>query len=221
MTGDLLLSLVLVSVLTVLVTYAWVQYRHAPSPARVMKEGGTFLLGERLMSIAYKLITPLVDRLAEKNIHPKTITWLSLPLGAASGISAAVGFWSCAAFMLLLSGLCDMLDGALARIQLNASSSGAALDSVIDRYVEFFVFLGIALHFRNSTAVVVFIICALFGSMMVTYSSAKAEALQMQPPRGFMKRSERITYLITGFLVTPWFPLLGLTTKDAILIIIG
>ena len=221
MNGDRLLSLTIIGVSVGMLLYAWIRYRVASTPARVKRERGTFLLGEKFMSVVYHLFTPVIDWLALHNTNPNLLTWLSLPLGAFSGIAAATGVWSVAALMLMLSGLCDLLDGAIARKQGKASHSGALLDSMIDRYVEFFVLLGISLYFFYSSAVVVLAFSALFGSLLVTYSTAKAEALQMRPPRGFMKRPERITYLFLGLLVAPWFPSMGFKVEGAMLITLG
>lgn len=221
MNSDLILSLSVVCISICFLLYGWIRYRSNPSPARVSKEGGTFLLSERVMSVAYYLVTPLTNVLAKRNIHPDLLTWLSLPLGVLSGYAVATGRWSLAALLLMLSGLCDMLDGAVARKLNKDRPSGAVLDSLLDRYVEFFVLMGVIVHFIHSTELVVLTFCALFGSLLVTYSTAKAEALRMRVPRGFMKRPERMAYLIVGFLVTPLFPFYDVSTLVPVMITIG
>ena len=115
MNGDCLLSVLLLLGITVLARYGWLRYRTLATPVRIRQEGGTLLLRETVMSIAYHLAMPLLDELSRRNFRANQVTWASLPLGLLAGTFAAFGIWSVAALFLLLSGLCDLLDGALAR----------------------------------------------------------------------------------------------------------
>jgi phosphatidylglycerophosphate synthase len=69
---------------------------------------------------------------------------------------------------------------------------------VLDRYVEFFFLAGLMVYFSGAPWYQLTAITALFGGFMVTYSTAKAEALRLAPPRGWMKRPERLVWLIAG-----------------------
>jgi CDP-diacylglycerol---glycerol-3-phosphate 3-phosphatidyltransferase len=191
--------------------------------ARVTREGGSAFLGERLMHLGYGWIDALARGCARLGLSAATLSWLSLALGAVSGALAGAGLPGSAAWLLALSGLCDGLDGAVARIRGTASRGGAVLDSSLDRYVEFFLFAGLLWFFRGSPLAQLTAVTALFGGFMVTYSTAKAEALQTKPPRGWMKRAERLVWLAGGFAVAAssglagWSPAPVLLTVCAII----
>jgi phosphatidylglycerophosphate synthase len=89
-----------------------------------------------------------------------------------------------------------------------ASDAGEILDSVVDRYVEFFFLSGLIVYYRQTLALQALALLALLGTFMVSYSTAKAEALQVSPPKGSMRRPERAVYLILGAALSavtiPW-----------------
>jgi phosphatidylglycerophosphate synthase len=165
---------------------------------RVTREGGTFFLPERVMHTGYAWIDLLARVAGGAGLSADAVSWLSLGLGLAAGGLVAVGWLGCAAWALALSGLCDGLDGAVARRQGTSSPAGAVLDSVLDRYVEFFFLAGLVVYFAGAPWRQLAVVTALFGGFMVTYSTAKAEALRLTPPRGWMKRPERLVWLIAG-----------------------
>ena len=107
--------------------------------------------------------------------------------------------------MILIGGLCDSLDGSLARYGGKVTRFGALLDSATDRYSEFVMFFGIIVHFMtvkdSRTSVIAFL--ALSGSIMVSYSRARAESLGFDAKSGFMQRAERIVFLGAGALFHP------------------
>ncbi len=107
--------------------------------------------------------------------------------------------------LILLGGLCDSLDGNLARATGKATRSGALLDSVIDRYSEFVMFLGIAAYFITMKNYLIFAVTffALCGSIMVSYTRARAESLGFESKAGMMQRAERIVFLGAGALFHP------------------
>jgi CDP-diacylglycerol--glycerol-3-phosphate 3-phosphatidyltransferase len=173
--------------------------RRPAAPAeRVTREGGTMFLGAAVMQRGYALAQPLVAGAIRLGVSPDAITWASLVFGAGSGAALAAGLPGCAAWLLGLRGLCDLLDGAVARATGRAGAAGAALDSVLDRYVEFFFHAGALYLFAGHAPAQLAVLAALFGAMMITYSTAKAEALGLTPPRGWMKRPERIVWLLGG-----------------------
>ena len=171
---------------------------------RVTQQGGTFFLGLNLMHAGYWMLQPVVRWCAAKRVSPSLVTWLSLIPALAAAVSAAVGHWGIAAWFLLASALSDVLDGAIARETGAMSAAGAVLDSVLDRYAEFIFFAGLFVYYRNALPVQLLILAAMIGSFLVSYSSAKAEAMRTTPPRGSMKRSDRLTVLVVGTAVAPW-----------------
>ena len=113
------------------------------------------------------VISPLENLLARKGWNPNLITCLSFGFS----LVGCVFFWQewlfLAGWMVLFAGTLDMLDGRIARKTGRVSSRGAFFDSVLDRYGELFIFLGLAALFRESILLVV-VLLALAGSLMVS-----------------------------------------------------
>lgn len=176
---------------------------------RVVQQGQTFVLGFNLMHAGFWMLQPVVRVCVRLGISPSAVTWLSLLPAAAGAVAAATGHWGLAAWCLLAGGLLDVLDGALARALVRTSEAGAVLDSALDRYVEFLFFAGVFIYYDGHLVVQALVMAALLGSFQVTYSSAKAEALGLPPPRGIMRRSDRLALMIVGSAFAPvahqWF----------------
>ena len=99
--------------------------------------------------------------------------------------------------ILGFAGLMDTMDGRLARLYGMKTTFGAFFDSVIDRYSEFVMFLGVILyfHFFGNFLGVVLSFIALIGSIMVSYTRSRAESLGIDCSVGFMQRPERIVFM--------------------------
>ena len=123
------------------------------------------------------------------------LSFLSLFTGLGAGISFTVSpFWG--GVLTLIAGFLDTLDGALARELDQARKRGAFLDSVLDRYAEFFILLGIWTYFlRQGSAtplITITLFLVVFGSVMVSYAKARAEGLGISCLVGLFQRAERI-----------------------------
>jgi CDP-diacylglycerol---glycerol-3-phosphate 3-phosphatidyltransferase len=187
---------------------------------RVERQGGSVLLGKRLMEIAYWSLQPVGQILVTLGITPNQISWASLVLGGVAGVFLAYGKFGSAALCASLSALFDALDGMVAHATGSTSRAGEVLDSAIDRYTEFFLLAGAVLHYREYPSLQIAALFAFMGSFMVSYSSAKAEALQMRPPPGIMRRPERAFYLIIGATLSAlpigWNEIAGLAAPAGI-----
>jgi CDP-diacylglycerol--glycerol-3-phosphate 3-phosphatidyltransferase len=189
--------------------------------ARVEREGGTVFLGKGVMNLGYLWVERLASLAMRLRLGASAISWISLGLGALSGWLAGGGCLAAAAWALALSGLCDGVDGAVARRDGTATPAGSVLDSALDRYVEFFFCAGLVYYFRGSALAQLTVLFALFGGFMVTYSTAKAEALGIRPPRGWMKRPERLVWLIAGASLAEAAPWAGLEKSAPVLLAAG
>jgi phosphatidylglycerophosphate synthase len=136
-------------------------------------------------------------------VTPNVITSISLALGAGAGIAMWQGAFGVGALLSLLAGIGDALDGQVARLGGRASDAGEVFDAAADRYVELFFLGGIVLHYTGEPAVQALALATLGGSFMVSYSSAKAEALLVTSPRVPMRRPERAVYLTMAAALTP------------------
>jgi phosphatidylglycerophosphate synthase len=152
----------------------------------------------------YKVINPFVRLLIKAGLTPNMVTLIGLLLnigvavifvfGAEESKRGDMSYVGWAGALVLFAGLFDMLDGQVARIGKMSSRFGAMFDSVLDRYSELIMFLGICYylvshHYFLSS---LFAFIALIGSMMVSYTRARAEGLGIELKSGLMQRPERV-----------------------------
>lgn len=171
--------------------------------ARVDAQGSTLPFGRTLMELAYWVMTPVGRRLSRLGVTADAITATSLWVGAAAGVMASLGRFGVAAGLFACSALGDMLDGIVARESRTASDGGQVFDAAADRYTEFFFLGGLAIWYRENAALLALVLLALVGSFMVSYGTAKAEAMQISPPRTAMRRPERAACLVAGVTLAP------------------
>ena len=175
---------------------------------RIDCHGGSRLLSKGAMELGYWILHPAARLLAFLGITPNTVSWASLGFGFLAGVCLAAGHFGFGAICATISGLLDSVDGMVARISGVASDAGEVLDAAVDRYVEFFFLSGLIIYYREIPVLQVLALLALLGSFMVSYSTTKAEALNVDPPKGTMRRPERAVYLTLGAtlsaLTIPW-----------------
>ncbi len=142
-------------------------------------------------------LEPSLERL---ELSPLTLTYSQIGCSALAGLAYARGAVFVGGWCVLASGILDLLDGGLARRTNQVSRRGAFLDSVIDRYAEFVTFLGLGVFFGGSWLVFI-VVFGLFGSLMVSYTRARAEGLGVECRGGLMQRGERYVLLsLSSFL---------------------
>ena len=177
-------------------------------------------LKERLRTLAHALLDPLVSAAIRIGLTANGLTVLGLGLSAGAGLAFFDGHSRLGALLLLVAGLCDILDGQVARRSGGETRFGAFFDSTLDRLSEALVLLGIlGFCFRNLAALVldparvveqaeaglypatwavvgVTAMLALTGSFLVSYTRARAEGLGLECKVGWFERPERLTLLI-------------------------
>jgi len=165
----------------------------------------------------FKIVGPVADLFARAGIHPNILSIAGLLLSVAAGVIYCQGSFFWAAWVVVLAGICDTLDGRIARQTNKKSDFGAFFDSTLDRYSDMFIFIGLAYYFAGgrpflmtlqgggtpevSPWTVLAIIFAIAGSFMVSYTRARAEGLGLECKTGMMQRPERITLLVIGSLL--------------------
>jgi phosphatidylglycerophosphate synthase len=147
-------------------------------------------------------VHPLERFLIKTRVNPNWITLTALFFAALSGVLLAFGQFGLGGWVYVFSGICDVFDGRVARKTNRVTASGSILDSVLDRYAEFFIFAGLAVFYAGSW-VFLFVLFALFGSMMVSYVRAKAESMKISCTVGRFQRAERLVYLGAGLALSP------------------
>jgi len=148
-----------------------------------------------------RLFQPLVRFLVSHSIAPNLLTWSGLLLSAGGGGLLSRGFFRPAGLAVALGGICDILDGEVARTSLKVTSFGQFIDSVVDRYSEFFLLLGAFLYYLvRAPGFALLTLLAMFGSLMVSYARARAEGIGAPCKIGVLDRPGRMTIIILGAL---------------------
>jgi CDP-diacylglycerol--glycerol-3-phosphate 3-phosphatidyltransferase len=171
---------------------------------RVKRDQGSALFGARVMQMGYWGLDPIGRALAALGVSANVVSASSLVFGVAAGAGLAMGHFGVAAALALVSALSDALDGMVARYTGTASNSGEILDAAVDRYVEFAFLGGLVIHDRDHLPRMALALAAILGSFMVSYATAKAEAMGVPAPRGAMRRPERAMYLTLGAACCPF-----------------
>lgn len=166
-------------------------------------EGSRISLEEVLRKIVKTPLDAIASFLLRIRMQPNHITFLGLLGSIAAGVLIAFGHLLWAGLLAAIMAPLDAVDGAMARLKGNPTIFGSFFDSVIDRYDELFLLAGLTYHFiqQANTWGVMLTFGAAAGSVLVSYTRAKAEALGLNAKVGFMTRIERSIVLIIGLLV--------------------
>lgn len=181
-----------------------------PQDEETLKRGSTVLVGMFLRHYFFWVIQPLWNVLYRSGLPANALSMLSGLLGVSSGVAVAAGRFTLGGWLFLASGILDVMDGRIARIRKEANPAGAALDSVLDRYVDSAMLMGLAWYYRDSW-VLLPVLGALLGTSLVPYVRARGEGLGINLRGGAMQRLERVLFLGVGVALSPifeaiWFP---------------
>lgn len=153
-----------------------------------------------------RFVHPLSKRLHRFDFGANGLSLVAL-LAAVAGGAAFVFEPVVGGALYLVSGTVDTLDGAVSRRAGTASRAGAFLDSVLDRYAELLILLGVLGFYaqagRLSAAVALITLLAGYGSWMVSYTQSRAEGLSIDCSYGWFERPERVLLLALGGIVSP------------------
>jgi len=155
----------------------------------------------------YRIIEPVTRWLVRRRVHPNFLTTLGFLVTLAAGLLYDQDHVRVAGLFVLLGGVFDIFDGRVARVSGLASKFGSFYDSTLDRISEIVVFLGLASLYNDYRAdltditMIYVIFLAMGGSLMVSYTRARAEALGLDCSVGLMQRAERVVLLGLGSLV--------------------
>ncbi len=145
-----------------------------------------------------KLTEPVVSALVEARVHPNALSTAGFLVTSTSGFFFHQHHVRTAGFLILLGGLFDLLDGTVARRTGLASSFGAFYDSTLDRLSEIIVYLGLLSLYNDyrlelgDVGMIYAVMLAMAGSIMISYTRARAEALGIPCTVGLMQRAERV-----------------------------
>jgi phosphatidylglycerophosphate synthase len=162
--------------------------------AEVASRPASKLLGRYLRHYIMWVLGPYERSLVKLRVTPNALTFASFVVACVSAVCFALGNFGAGGWLYLLTGILDILDGRIARATGKVTTGGAFFDSVMDRYAELVVFSGLAIYYRESWALYVVMLASL-GSIMVSYTRARGEALGVNVSIGTMQRPERLFYL--------------------------
>ncbi|HAF08417.1 MAG: CDP-alcohol phosphatidyltransferase [candidate division TA06 bacterium 32_111] len=156
------------------------------------------MVNDRIKNLFRSFFSPIVNIFILLKIHPNFLTITGSLISLCAGLLYTKGFFVYGGLVLLFGSLYDTFDGMVARKTNKVSDFGAFLDSTLDRFNEFFVLTGISIFFyRNKMEIYSLItIFAIFSSIMVSYTRARAEGLGIECKKGLMGRVERMIFLI-------------------------
>lgn len=155
----------------------------------------------------YKIIEPVTAGLVRLGVHPNAITTVGFATTVVAGILYHEDHVRTAGLFVLLGGLLDIFDGRVARESGLASKFGSFYDSTLDRISEIVVFIGLVSLYSGygmtlgDIGMIYMIVLAMAGSLMVSYTRARAESMGLDCTVGFMQRAERVVLLGLGSLL--------------------
>ncbi|MDH4264391.1 MAG: CDP-alcohol phosphatidyltransferase family protein [Deltaproteobacteria bacterium] len=162
-------------------------------------------LGDQLDPFLYRT-SLLVQRMGLK---PNTLTFIGMGLNGLASWALAEGEWLQGASLIVLAGFFDILDGAMARNCNEASSFGSFLDSVIDRYSDLSLLVGLLIFYSRQGIILYQVLMglSLMGTALVPYTRARAETIIPQCNVGIMERPERILLIFLGAAIPVIMPI--------------
>lgn len=158
-------------------------------------------------------VAVVVEGLHRLGVTPNMVTYTGFALTIGTAIVLGSGAFVWGGVLLLFASLLDLVDGSLARATSQSSTFGAFLDSTLDRYSESVTFLALAWHYSSVSGgqwAILLVFLTIIGSLMVSYTRARAEALSIDCKEGWMQRPERIALLIFGLLTGWMLPVLAI-----------
>ena len=156
------------------------------------------------------IINRIVRWLALSRIHPNVLTFLGLVINIWAACLFAAGSFFWAGVVVIAAGLFDMVDGRVARATSQVTRFGGFFDSVIDRYSDLALFMGLLVYYAtiNRFFYIVLTAVVMTGSVMVSYTRARAENAIPKCKVGFLERPERVVLIIIGALFNRMAPVL-------------
>ncbi|MFN0279770.1 MAG: CDP-alcohol phosphatidyltransferase family protein [Pyrinomonadaceae bacterium] len=153
------------------------------------------------------IIDAMVRALASAGVPPNILTTIGVTVNMGCAVLFAFGEFFWAGILLIVANLFDMLDGNVARLTGKVTKYGSFLDSSLDRLSDMTVFFGIMIFYsrnvpQHSLLNVILAGLGMICSVMVSYTTARSEALGVKANVGFLQRPERIVLLIIGALST-------------------
>lgn len=157
-----------------------------------------------------KVVVVIVRGLALARIDPNLLTFIGLVINIVAAVLLAAGQFRTAGFVIIAAAIFDMVDGRVARTTNRVTRFGGFFDSVVDRYSDLALLMGLLVYYAsvNRFFYVVLTAIVMTASVMVSYTRTRAEHAIPRCKVGFMERPERIVLFIIGALFNRMAPVL-------------
>lgn len=168
-------------------------------PAEILSDG------------VHRLAEPVGRVVAKTRVPPNVLTILGFLFNVGVAWIISQGHFPIAGFLIIVAGIFDLLDGAVARHTNRVTRFGALLDSTLDRLSEAVLLFGLLWYFawqQDTSLEVILIFAIIVGSLLISYVRARAEGLGLDAEVGIMRRTVRILTLSIGLMLSPFEPLL-------------
>lgn len=174
--------------------------RNRPRDADVARRSASAFLGFWIRDWLMWVIGPAERALVGAGVSPDVFNYLGVAFGAAAGWAFAEGALALGGWAILFGGLADVFDGRIARARGLTSRYGAFMDSTLDRFAEAFSFVGVTWYLSATPFGAAVSVLAISGSLLVSYTRARGEAVGVSGTGGVMQRAERLVLLALGGL---------------------
>jgi len=156
------------------------------------------------------IVDKIVRALALSRINPNFLTFLGLVINIVAAWQFARGRFFAAGLVVIAAGIFDLVDGPVARVTNRVTRFGGFLDSVVDRYSDLALYMGLLVYYASINRFFYIVLTAIVmtGSVMVSYTRARAENSIPSCKVGFLERPERIVLIIIGALSGRMAPVL-------------
>ena len=167
------------------------------------RRNSRFLMGAGDFLVHWLLwaLRPLDRVAAALNLSPDFFNFAGLFFGLLSGIAIATDRIELGGWAIALGGVADIMDGRVARARQLSSPYGTFIDSMLDRFVEVFAFLGFVVYLRAFTYGPLLAAAAITGSLLVSYARARGESVGVLCKEGLMQRAERLVLIFLACLL--------------------
>jgi CDP-diacylglycerol--glycerol-3-phosphate 3-phosphatidyltransferase len=156
------------------------------------------------------IINSIVRWLALSKIHPNVLTFIGLLINIGAAVLFAQGKFFAAGLVVLGAAVFDMVDGRVARATDQVTRFGGFFDSVLDRYSDLALLMGLLVYYAGINRYLYIVLTAIVmtGSVMISYTRARSENAIPKCKVGFLERPERIVLIIIGALFDKMAPVL-------------
>jgi CDP-diacylglycerol---glycerol-3-phosphate 3-phosphatidyltransferase len=154
-------------------------------------------------TLAGRVALPIVRLLSQTPLTPNAVTWTGFAITLVAALLIVLEYFLAAGILVIVAGVFDMLDGALARLTGRVTKFGAILDSTLDRLSEAALLLALLAVFVTDGRVAMSLLVgfALLGSLLVSYIRARMEGLGIEGRAGIFTRPERVAVMALGLLL--------------------